>query len=243
MGAVEPTVIGDASLYLGDCIEVMRTLPANSIDAVVTDPPYGIRFMGKAWDGADIEERAKNRRDTDNHDPSAGPNGAHKSIAAEAGKYDLSPNAMQAFQLFSQEWAAEALRILKPGGHLLCFAAARSYHRMASGIEDAGFEVRDQCVSAGTSFFFKQWGEYVPAAWFDGPDSLGDDEECCFDPEKEPHAFIANDGRQWDTNGGRYMYPPLPLGHWCLMRRVGTKASGNLLDGKTWMQFTDEEKK
>ena len=99
--------------------------------------------------------------------------------------------------------------------------------------------LRDQCVNAGVPYFFKQWGEYVPAAWFDGPDSLGDDEECCFDPEKEPHAFIANDGRQWDTNGGRYMYPPLPLGHWCLMRRVGTKAAGNLLDGKAWQQFPD----
>jgi hypothetical protein len=34
----------------GDCIEVMRTLPADSIDSIVTDPPYGLGFMGKAWD-------------------------------------------------------------------------------------------------------------------------------------------------------------------------------------------------
>jgi DNA modification methylase len=37
-------------LHLGDCLEVLRALPANSIDSVVTDPPYGIRFMGKSWD-------------------------------------------------------------------------------------------------------------------------------------------------------------------------------------------------
>lgn len=36
----------------GDCLEVMATLPANSVDAVVTDPPYGLAFMGKAWDHA-----------------------------------------------------------------------------------------------------------------------------------------------------------------------------------------------
>lgn len=34
----------------GDCLEVMRTLPENSVDAVVTDPPYGLSFMGKKWD-------------------------------------------------------------------------------------------------------------------------------------------------------------------------------------------------
>ncbi|WP_431357198.1 hypothetical protein [Pseudomonas syringae] len=36
-------------LHLGDCLEVMRSLPVDSVDSVVTDPPYGIRFMGKSW--------------------------------------------------------------------------------------------------------------------------------------------------------------------------------------------------
>jgi DNA modification methylase len=38
------------TLLHGDCIEVMATLPADSVDAVVTDPPYGLEFMGKEWD-------------------------------------------------------------------------------------------------------------------------------------------------------------------------------------------------
>ena len=42
--------IGDATLYCGDCVEVLRTLPDGSVDAVVTDPPYGLSFMGKRWD-------------------------------------------------------------------------------------------------------------------------------------------------------------------------------------------------
>jgi hypothetical protein len=40
----------DLTLYLGDCLDVMRTLPDNSVDAVVTDPPYGLGFMGREWD-------------------------------------------------------------------------------------------------------------------------------------------------------------------------------------------------
>lgn len=38
------------TLYQGDCLEVMSGLLANSVDSIVTDPPYGLGFMGKAWD-------------------------------------------------------------------------------------------------------------------------------------------------------------------------------------------------
>jgi len=37
-------------LHLGDCLDFMKSLPSNCIDAVVTDPPYGLKFMGKKWD-------------------------------------------------------------------------------------------------------------------------------------------------------------------------------------------------
>ncbi len=47
---MEPVVIGDATLYLGDCIEVMAGMQSNSVDAIVTDPPYLISFMQRAFD-------------------------------------------------------------------------------------------------------------------------------------------------------------------------------------------------
>ena len=146
----------------GDCLEVMRTLADNSVDSVVTDPPYGIRFMGKAWDGQDIERRAADRRAAASSDPQATDMGGHKSTAAEAGKYDLSPAAMLAFQAFSEDWAREAFRVLKPGGYLLTFASTRTYHRMTCGVEAAGFEIRDQIGWAFGSGFPKShngpWG-------------------------------------------------------------------------------------
>lgn len=121
-------------LYQGDCLEVMRGWPDASIDAVVTDPPYGIRFMGKAWDGADIDKRfSQGGRVHQNTE----------SRAMAAGSYDFSMSSMRAFQDFSVAWAREALRLLKPGGHLLAFSSPRTYHRMACGVEDAGFEIRD----------------------------------------------------------------------------------------------------
>lgn len=85
-------------MLLGDCLEKLKTLEDNSVDAIVTDPPYGLAFMGKKWD------------------------------------YDVP----------SKEIWKEALRVLKPGGHLLSFGGTRTYHRMVVNIEDAGFEIRDQ---------------------------------------------------------------------------------------------------
>ena len=42
------------TLYLGDCVEVMRAIPDTSVDSIVTDPPYELGFMGKKWDGTGI---------------------------------------------------------------------------------------------------------------------------------------------------------------------------------------------
>lgn len=120
-------------LYLGDCIDVLKTLPDNSVDAVVTDPPYGLGFMGKNWDTFDNNQLG---------------------IACEEGANDLKVkknfkilprygNSKDLYS-FSLEWSREVLRVLKPGGHLLSFGGTRTYHRMACAIEDAGFEIRDQ---------------------------------------------------------------------------------------------------
>ena len=51
-----------------------------------------------------------------------------------------------AFEAWCTQWAAECLRVLKPGGYLLAFGGSRTHHRATSGIEDAGFEIRD-CIT------------------------------------------------------------------------------------------------
>ena len=89
----------------GDCLETMRGMPAGSVDAVVCDPPAGIAFMGKAWDGD---------------------KGGRKQWIA-----------------WLAEIMAEALRVLKPGGHALVWALPRTSHWTGTALEDAGFEVRD----------------------------------------------------------------------------------------------------
>lgn len=139
------------TLHHGDCLDVLRAddygydwnlgyrsarmFPDCSVDAVITDPPYGIAFMGKDWDqpGAFGSERR-------NGSPQRT---QREGLAMDAGRYDLSPAAMLNFQRWCTAWATECLRILKPGGHLLAFGGSRTWHRLAAGIEDAGFEIRD----------------------------------------------------------------------------------------------------
>ena len=87
------------NIYHGDCREVMPTLHPESVDSIVSDPPYGLSFMGKGWDHG----------------------------------------------VPGVEFWAEALRVAKPGAHLLAFGGTRTYHRLACAIEDAGWEIRD-CV-------------------------------------------------------------------------------------------------
>lgn len=145
------------ALRLGDCLEVLRELDDASVDAVVTDPPYGINFMGKAWDGAAIEEAARREAASQRKMPprlTGSPDNAHRSLvprtgsafanrAGEAGAYDFSVKGNRAFQQWVEQWASELYRVLKPGGHLVSFGGTRTYHRLTSGIEDAGFEIRD----------------------------------------------------------------------------------------------------
>ena len=121
---IEPYYQEDGiEIYNADCLEILKQLPDESVDAIITDPPYNLiqnnsgferggnnpnspytrtakgGFMGKEWDGTGI-----------------------------AFKIDL--------------WK-ECLRVIKPGAHLLAFGGTRTYHRMTCAIEDAGFEIRD----------------------------------------------------------------------------------------------------
>ena len=122
-------------IICGDCIEVMKTIPDNSVDAVVTDPPYGLEFMGKNWDKFKVGKNIAGGN-TGKDTPYA------RSKPAPA-FYQLTQVDKLAFQEFNFNWSTEALRVLKPGGYLLAFGGTRTYHRLVCGIEDAGFEIRD----------------------------------------------------------------------------------------------------
>jgi site-specific DNA-methyltransferase (adenine-specific) len=85
------------TVHTGDCRDVLRDYPADHFDSIVSDPPYGLTFMGKGWDRG----------------------------------------------VPGVEFWQEALRVAKPGAHLLAFGGTRTFHRLTVAIEDAGWEIRD----------------------------------------------------------------------------------------------------
>ena len=140
---VTPYYADDAvTVYAGDCLDVLRELPDNSVDAVCTDPPYGLEFMGREWDTFGDVTRANRGTQTERKRP-PGESGTAPKHQIPAPAFDLSPRALHAFQKWCEEWAALCWMVLKPGGHMLAFGGSRTWHRLACAVEDAGFEIRD----------------------------------------------------------------------------------------------------
>jgi len=163
----------------GDNRAVLKTFPDNHFDSIVTDPPYGIDFLGKSW--------------------------------------DANTGAVETYQ--------ECLRVLKPGGHILAFSAARTYHHLAITLEQAGFEIRDQIMwiyssgfpksqdigrsiqrslgvketkaSKGMNAYSKIDGVKGPATWMNPGNATKDDY-----PEKNPEVVCTDPlAQQWSGWG------------------------------------------
>lgn len=166
-------------IHLGDLFVVLPTLAADSIDACITDPPYGLGFMGKEWDtfkpGVIAQpERYEAPIESDN------PNlrGRHRSPAISVSQipYDRTLHGQRAFQEWTEKWAVEVFRVMKPGAYLVVCGGPRSHHRMMSGLEDAGFVVRD-CLA------------WLFGSGFPKNKNLGDGRGTALKPAHEPIAL------------------------------------------------------
>ena len=121
------------SIILGDCLEKLKEMSDNSVDSIVTDPPYHLVSIVKRF-GKEGSAPAQFGTDGAFSRASKGFMGKRWDGVNENG-IGIAQNV---------ELWKECLRVLKPGGHLLAFSGTRTYHRMASAIEDAGFDIRDQ---------------------------------------------------------------------------------------------------
>jgi len=118
----------------GDCIEKLKTLPENSVDSIVTDPPAGISFMGKEWDTFNKKEWGKKNEEG-------------KNDLKVKKNFEILPRYQNYnrdnFIAFIQSVMTECLKVLKPGGHAFVWTLPRTSHWTAIACENVGFEIRD----------------------------------------------------------------------------------------------------
>lgn len=126
------TSIDDIILLNQESLVYLKNLNDKSIDAIITDPPYGIDLLNaNKWDIEKIDKRKKNIKSM------------VKSIPAgmKFSTKDGIENANRLKPIFS-----EGFRILKPGGFCIVFAQSRGSHRIGTMLEDCGFEIRDIAI-------------------------------------------------------------------------------------------------
>jgi site-specific DNA-methyltransferase (adenine-specific) len=125
-------------VILADCFEWMTRIPTESVHAIVTDPPYGV----KEYDPDQLEKRANG-------------NGGIWRIPPSFDGHDRSPlprftalndNERDRLQRYFSEWARLVLQILRPGGHIFLASNVFLSQTVFTAIADAGFEFRGQVI-------------------------------------------------------------------------------------------------
>lgn len=113
-------------LFNNDCIKELEKIENESIDCIITDPPYFIDKLDNNWSSKEINEDTKN---------------SHIKHLPKGMKFDK--DQVKKLYEFYFELSKILIKKIKPGGYFLSFSSPRLYHSIAMGCELAGFEIRD----------------------------------------------------------------------------------------------------
>lgn len=140
--------IGRGYLGQGDCRELLKEFPENTIDAVLTDPPYNYEFVGKDWNHSEIQRRLAKAKDGNSstlikHVPyGSGLAGGKRN----ARWYEKNRTNSLDYGTWIESWAVELFRVCKPGAYVGVFNATRFLARTQVALENVGFYSRDILV-------------------------------------------------------------------------------------------------
>lgn len=126
---------GKVTLHHSDAREVLKTFPANSFHACISDPPYAFTSIAKRFGGTSLDDDTR----TSENARSAKDSFARHSRGFMGLSWD---NGLVAHD---PEFWQLVFNVLRPGGHVIAFGGTRTYHRLACAVEQAGFEIRD-CI-------------------------------------------------------------------------------------------------
>jgi len=150
---------------LGDCVALMKSMSEGSVGSIVSDPPYGLEFMGMQWDKLDTGDSHVGQMSNSGFSTGTGPNAGRPNYGASANLkcracnrwlWDQEKRKCQCaipdlpnfkaiqnrtIQQWHEGWLSEALRVLRPGGLIKAFSSPRLFHRLATAMTNAGFEM------------------------------------------------------------------------------------------------------
>jgi len=135
-------------VLVGDCREVMKTLPENYVSACITDPPYNYEFIGHKWDDSEIQRRIERVN-------GKGSKTLVKNIPYGSGLaggvrnekwYQRNRNNILDYEKWCFDWGEQLFRICKPGATVLVFNSTRTVAHVQVALENAGFYARDMLV-------------------------------------------------------------------------------------------------
>lgn len=130
----------------GDCRNVLKTLPANSISSCITDPPYNYEFIGHKWDDTEIQRRKDRVKDSKTLVKNI-PYGSGLAGGVRNERwYKKNRDNIIEYQQWCQEWSTELFRVCKPGASVLVFNSTRTIAHVQVALENAGFYARDILV-------------------------------------------------------------------------------------------------
>lgn len=130
----------------GDCIEIMKQLPENSIAGCITDPPYNYEFIGRNWDTEEIKrrtERVQNSKTLVKNIPYG--SGLAGGVRNKRW-YEKNRDNIIEYQKWVEKWGKELFRILKPGAFVFTFNSTRTIAHVQVALENVGFYARDIMV-------------------------------------------------------------------------------------------------
>ncbi len=135
-------------VLVGDCRDVMQSLPENYFSACITDPPYNYEFIGHKWDDSEIQRRIKKVN-------GKGYKTLVKNIPYGSGLaggvrnrkwYQRNRNNILEYEKWCYEWGEQLFRVCKPGATVLVFNSTRTIAHVQVALENAGFYARDILV-------------------------------------------------------------------------------------------------
>ena len=134
------------SIHPGDCREILKEIPSQTIAACLTDPPYNYEFIGRKWDHGEVKrrlDRIKESKTLVKNIPYG--SGLAGGVRNERWYKRNRENILE-YRQWCTQWMAELFRVCKAGAPVAVFSSSRTAAHIQVALEDAGFYAKDCLV-------------------------------------------------------------------------------------------------